>query len=82
MLIFIYKHQKDYTKPQKEYTKTQDIRQRHRILDNDPTYLTRVATNINFTYKNKYPISKKLPILLKAYKKGIHIYKYQLNRAL
>ena len=56
----LYKAPTEYTKlqntiqrpeiPCKSSAKPKDIRQRPNILDKDPKYLTRVATNINLPY--------------------------------
>ena len=52
----LYKATTDYTKPPKDYRNLQNIRQKLKILNKYPTYLTRVATNINQAYNIKYPI--------------------------
>ena len=44
-----YKAPTDYTKPHKDYAKPQNIRQISKILNKALKYLTRVATNVNFT---------------------------------
>ena len=52
----LYKAPTDYTKPQNNIQRHKETIQRHNILDKDPTYLARVATNIHSTYNIKYQI--------------------------